>query len=78
MSYLTATAAAVAAAFVFAGSSGSAKAASTPAKPASDATARAQAAVLQQLPFQSQRDFEDARRGFIGTIDSGEWWCSAT
>ncbi|QEZ48267.1 alkyl/aryl-sulfatase [Cupriavidus oxalaticus] len=72
MSYLTATAAAVAAAFVFAGSSGSAKAASTPAKPASDATARAQAAVLQQLPFQNQRDFEDARRGFIGTIDSGE------
>lgn len=46
--------------------------AATPANPATDATTRAQAAVLQQLPFKDRRDFEDARRGFIGTIDSGE------
>ncbi|MCY1282650.1 putative alkyl/aryl-sulfatase YjcS [compost metagenome] len=70
--YPTATTAALAAALVFAASSASAGAAPTPANLASEATARAQAAVLQQLPFQDQRDFEDARRGFIGTIDSGE------
>lgn len=46
--------------------------ADTPANPATDATARAQAAVLQQLPFKDQRDFEDARRGFVGTIDTPE------
>ncbi|MBP0621908.1 alkyl/aryl-sulfatase [Cupriavidus consociatus] len=72
MSYRTSTAAAFAAILAFAGASGSANAAPTPANPASDTTARAQAAVLQQLPFQNQRDFEDARRGFIGTIDSGK------
>src|SRR5262245_31518234 len=34
-------------------------------KGASDATRQANAAVVQQLPFADQRDFEDARRGLI-------------
>src|SRR3954468_11456448 len=30
---------------------------------------RANEAALQALPFADARDFEDARRGFVGTID---------
>ncbi|TPQ39472.1 alkyl/aryl-sulfatase [Cupriavidus pinatubonensis] len=41
-------------------------------KAATAATAKANAAVLQQLPFANRQDFEDAQRGFLGTLDSNE------
>ncbi|MEU5979727.1 alkyl sulfatase dimerization domain-containing protein [Streptomyces sp. NPDC047315] len=42
----------------------------TPApKPATEATVRAQQAFAAGLPFGDLRDFEDAERGFLGTID---------
>lgn len=47
-----------------------AQAAPIPAKPASESTKAAQQAVLAALPFSDKRDFEDARRGFIGKPDS--------
>lgn len=76
MSYPTAIAAAAAAlaaaAISLAGTAGAAPAPATAGNPATDATARANAAVLQQLPFQDRRDFEAARRGFIGTLDNTE------
>ncbi|MFS8973084.1 alkyl sulfatase dimerization domain-containing protein [Cupriavidus necator] len=74
MSYPTAIGAAAAALATVLSLAGPAYAANpaNPANPATDATTRAQAAVLQRLPFKDRRDFEDARRGFIGTIDSGE------
>jgi alkyl sulfatase BDS1-like metallo-beta-lactamase superfamily hydrolase len=46
---------------------GSALAQSQP-KPATDATKAANAAVLKELPFSDTQDFEDAQRGFIGTV----------
>ncbi|SOZ97343.1 putative enzyme with 2 metallo-hydrolase/oxidoreductase domains, 2 TPR-like domains, sterol carrier protein domain; similar to E.coli yjcS, annotated putative alkyl sulfatase [Cupriavidus taiwanensis] len=67
-----ATAALAAATFSLAGTAAAATAAPGTGKPATDATARANAAVLQQLPFQDQRDFDAARRGFIGTLDHTE------
>src|SRR5437868_1304050 len=36
-------------------------------KPATDRTRQANAAVLKELPFDDQTDFESAQRGFIGT-----------
>ena len=76
MPYPTAFAAAAtalaAATFSLAGSAAAATAAPDAGKPATDATARANAAVLQQLPFQDRRDFDAARRGFIGTLDTTE------
>jgi alkyl sulfatase BDS1-like metallo-beta-lactamase superfamily hydrolase len=38
-------------------------------KPASASVARQNAAVLGELPFGDAQDFEDARRGFLGTIE---------
>ena len=38
-------------------------------KPATDYTARANASVLELLPFSDRRSFEDARRGFIASLD---------
>jgi len=38
-------------------------------KPAAASVARQNAAVLDTLPFGDAQDFEDARRGFLGTID---------
>lgn len=38
-------------------------------KPASAAVVRQNAAVLDALPFGDTQDFEDARRGFLGTIE---------
>ena len=38
-------------------------------KPATAATKAANAAVLQQLPFQNRQDFADAQRGLIATLD---------
>lgn len=35
-------------------------------------TQQANAAVLKALPFSDRQDFEDARRGWIGTIDAGD------
>ncbi|CAG2151195.1 alkyl/aryl-sulfatase [Cupriavidus numazuensis] len=48
--------------------------AAEPSQPgdATAATRQANADVLGRLPFANRQDFEDARRGFIGTIDSGE------
>jgi alkyl sulfatase BDS1-like metallo-beta-lactamase superfamily hydrolase len=40
----------------------------TAPKPASQSVAAAQAAVWAALPFEDTRDFEDARRGFVGTL----------
>jgi len=37
-------------------------------KEAEPAVKRANAAVLGQLPFDNRQDFEDARRGFLGTV----------
>ena len=37
-------------------------------KPAEPATAKANAAVLRTLPFADHRDFDDAMRGFVGTL----------
>ncbi|TDF64067.1 alkyl/aryl-sulfatase [Cupriavidus sp. L7L] len=39
---------------------------------ATAATRQANAEVLKHLPFANRQDFEDARRGFIGTIERGE------
>jgi len=39
-------------------------------KPATAATAEANAAVLKQLPFSDTSDFEDAQRGFIARPDT--------
>lgn len=39
------------------------------AQSATTATEQANAAVLDSLPFQNTRDFENARRGFIATLD---------
>ncbi|MCY1275224.1 alkyl/aryl-sulfatase [Pseudomonas jinjuensis] len=41
-----------------------------PAKPASEATRAANAALLNSLPFDDKRDFEDAERGFIARPDT--------
>ena len=41
-----------------------------PNKPASSQTQQANAAVLKQLPFSDKRDFEDAKRGFVGTDEN--------
>src|SRR5690606_13187960 len=38
-------------------------------KPASAAVVQQNAAVLDALPFADAQDFDDARRGFIGTIE---------
>ncbi|GJG98451.1 alkyl/aryl-sulfatase [Cupriavidus pauculus] len=53
---------------------GNALAAGTPPAPAdaTRATQTANADVLQQLPFADRQDFEDAQRGWIGTLDNGE------
>jgi alkyl sulfatase BDS1-like metallo-beta-lactamase superfamily hydrolase len=41
-------------------------------KPATEATKKANAAVLQELPFNDKQDFEDAQRGFIAPFpDNG-------
>jgi alkyl sulfatase BDS1-like metallo-beta-lactamase superfamily hydrolase len=37
-------------------------------KPATEATKKANAAVLQELPFANKQDFEDAQRGFIAPL----------
>ena len=42
-----------------------------PPKDATAVTAQANAAVLQQLPFVSREDFEDAERGFIAPLPGG-------
>ncbi|MFN3744419.1 MAG: alkyl/aryl-sulfatase [Hyphomicrobiaceae bacterium] len=44
-------------------------AASDGPKPPSECVARQNAAVLDALPFSDTQDFEDARRGFLGTIE---------
>ena len=38
-------------------------------KPASEHTRAANARVLEELPFEDRRSFENAQRGFIATID---------
>jgi alkyl sulfatase BDS1-like metallo-beta-lactamase superfamily hydrolase len=38
-------------------------------KPATEAVAKLNAAVLDTLPFEDTQDFEDARRGFLDTIE---------
>lgn len=41
-------------------------------KPATEATKKANAAVLEELPFGNKQDFEDAQRGFIAPFpDNG-------
>jgi len=42
------------------------------AKDAEPATLAAQDRALQELPFADRQDFEDARRGFVGTIPNAE------
>jgi alkyl sulfatase BDS1-like metallo-beta-lactamase superfamily hydrolase len=42
------------------------------ADPATSPTQAANAALIGKLPFSDQRDFVDAKRGFIGTIPGGE------
>ena len=37
-------------------------------KAATEATKKANAAVLNQLPFADKQDFEDANRGFVATV----------
>jgi alkyl sulfatase BDS1-like metallo-beta-lactamase superfamily hydrolase len=44
--------------------------AQTSSKPATDTTKAANAAVLNQLDFANQQDFEDARRGFIAPLQN--------
>ncbi|ERK70273.1 alkyl/aryl-sulfatase [Leifsonia aquatica] len=39
-------------------------------KPPTDAIRKANAALLQSLPFDDETDFEDADRGFLGTVDA--------
>ncbi|WP_372982428.1 alkyl/aryl-sulfatase [Marinobacter sediminum] len=41
-------------------------------KPASDVTAQANRAVLDELPFGDTRSFDDARRGFVGSMPDGK------
>src|SRR3954471_21599814 len=41
-------------------------------KPAETATARANAELAKTLPFADRRDFDDAMRGFIGTLPDAE------
>lgn len=41
-------------------------------KPASDVTAQANQAVLDALPFADTRSFDDARRGFVGSLPDGK------
>ncbi|MFB2703798.1 alkyl/aryl-sulfatase [Marinobacter shengliensis] len=41
-------------------------------KPASDVTAQANQAVLNQLPFSDTRSFDDAQRGFLGALPDGK------
>src|ERR1700760_72115 len=41
-------------------------------KDASASVAASQAAMLKALPFSDTRDFDDATRGFLGTIDNAE------
>lgn len=38
-------------------------------KPATDATRRSHARFREMLDFEDRRSFEDARRGFIATLD---------
>src|SRR5688572_18160173 len=40
-----------------------------PSKPATEATKAANAALLNELPFNDKADFEDAQRGFIAKPD---------
>lgn len=42
-------------------------------KPAHPATQEAQARVRQELDFEDRRDFDDAQRGFIGTLADAEF-----
>ncbi len=46
--------------------------AQTAPKPAEAATVEANRHVGQALPFADRRDFDDARRGFVGTLPDGE------
>ena len=48
-----------------------ADAAATPGD-ATAATRQANEAVLQQLPFNDRRDYEDAQRGWLGTLADSE------
>ncbi|WP_166262192.1 alkyl/aryl-sulfatase [Marinobacter salicampi] len=41
-------------------------------KPASDVTAQANQVVLDELPFADTRAFDDARRGFVGSLPDGK------
>src|SRR5262249_20665312 len=41
-------------------------------KPAEPATSRANAALVQILPFSDRRDFDDAMRGFVGTFPDAQ------
>jgi len=41
-------------------------------KPASTATIAANEALLEYLPFDDRRDYENAERGFVASIDSGQ------
>lgn len=51
-----------------------------PPKDATETTRKANAAILQQLPFSDRGDYEDVQRGFIATLptpriknDEGRW-----
>jgi alkyl sulfatase BDS1-like metallo-beta-lactamase superfamily hydrolase len=41
------------------------------AKPATEATKAANAAVLKELPFNNKQAFEDSKRGFIAPLENG-------
>ena len=41
------------------------------ANPASDSTIAANYKCLSQLPFSDNQDYENASRGFIGTLENG-------
>jgi alkyl sulfatase BDS1-like metallo-beta-lactamase superfamily hydrolase len=41
-------------------------------RPAEPATVQANRRVLAELPFADERSFDDARRGFVGTLEGGE------
>lgn len=47
-------------------------AASVTAAPASDATLKANQAIQDYLPFADKSDYENAKRGFIATLDQGK------
>jgi len=68
------SAALVAAVFLLLGNAFAADAPVTPIAPgnATAATRDANAEVLKRLPFANRQDFEDAQRGWVGTLDSGE------